>query len=134
MLLVYYSDDRLFVRNLVTPYVIACYFLNLWFIASKRPESSCNVVFSSSMITDINNLFSYRRIKFSYCCYQRITIFFLRLFLFYSLVIMKWLPFWVKFSADSISKYFSDFSQKTGTDTSCKLSPNNFHEMSNLVF
>ena len=47
---------------------------------------------------------------------------------------MKWLPFWVKFSADSISKYFSEFSQKTGTDTSCKLSPNNLHEMSNLVF
>ena len=41
---------------------------------------------------------------------------------------------WVKFSADDILKYFSYFSQKTGYDISCKLSPNNLHEMSNPVF
>ena len=30
---------------------------------------------------------------------------------------------WVKFSADNTLKYFSDFFQKTGFDSSCKLSP-----------
>ena len=33
------------------------------------------------------------------------------------------LALWVKFSADDILKYFSYFSQKTGFDISCKLSP-----------
>ena len=33
------------------------------------------------------------------------------------------LALWVKFSADGILKYFSYFSQKTGFDISCKLSP-----------
>ena len=33
------------------------------------------------------------------------------------------LALWVKFSADNILKYFSYFSQKTGYDISCKLSP-----------
>ena len=36
------------------------------------------------------------------------------------------LAFWVKFSADCISKYFSYFSQKTRFDISCKLSPTGF--------
>ena len=40
--------------------------------------------------------------------------------------------------ADNILKYFSYFSQKTGFDILCKLSPVeticNLHEMSNLVF
>ena len=35
----------------------------------------------------------------------------------------KRLALWVKFSADDILKYFSYFSQKTGFDISCKLSP-----------
>ena len=33
------------------------------------------------------------------------------------------LALWVKFSADDILKYFFYFSQKTGYDISCKLSP-----------
>ena len=33
------------------------------------------------------------------------------------------LALWVNFSADDILKYFSYFSQKTGYDISCKLSP-----------
>ena len=40
---------------------------------------------------------------------------------------------WVKFSAEDIRKYFSNFSQKTGFDISCKLSPHEMHEMSNPV-
>ena len=38
-------------------------------------------------------------------------------------VLVYALALWVKFSADDILKYFSYFSQKTGLDISCKLSP-----------
>ena len=37
-------------------------------------------------------------------------------------VLTKCLALWVKFSVDDILKYFSDFSQKTGFDISCKFS------------
>ena len=33
------------------------------------------------------------------------------------------LALWVKFSADNVLKYFSHFSQETGFDVPCKLSP-----------
>ena len=46
--------------------------------------------------------------------------------------------FWVKISADKILKYFSYFSQKTGFEFSCKLSPMEngviLHDKSNPVF
>ena len=46
----------------------------------------------------------------------------------YSKPVTCWHPYsllalWVKFSADDILKYFSNFSQKTGFYISCKLSP-----------
>ena len=40
----------------------------------------------------------------------------------------KRLALWVKISADNISKYFSNFSKKTGFDISCRHVGDNVHE------